>query len=75
MLNKKQFKENTAILMSEFGLTYSQAKSWLNQEPNYFTTRRIFTEKKSDKDFTEPNLAILITYLCSFWGSGTSIGN
>ena len=53
--NKEQVtKNNISILMSEFSLTYNQAKTWLEQEPNYFTIRRIFTERKSDNNLTEP---------------------
>lgn len=32
-------------LMNYFGLTVKEAKAWLEQEPNFFTSRRIFTDK------------------------------
>lgn len=47
MLGKKLVRDNMEILMYDFGLTYNQAKMWLEQEPNYFTIRRIFTDKKN----------------------------
>jgi len=44
----EQFTENNIdLLMNKFGLTYQQAKAWLENEPNYFTTRRIFTEPQN----------------------------
>ena len=49
-------KNNISVLMDEFGLTYDQAKVWLEQEPNYIPIRRKVTPWKSDEEVTEPDL-------------------
>jgi len=38
----------------EYGLTYDEAKAWLEQEPNFVPIRRKETPNKSDVDETEP---------------------
>lgn len=33
--------------LTKFGLTLDEARAWLEQEPNFFTSRRIFTDKNN----------------------------
>jgi hypothetical protein len=51
---KKLLGNSSSIHVSEktlpehlirFGLTTEEARAWLEQEPNFFTSRRIFTDK------------------------------
>lgn len=37
-----------------FGLSISQAKAWLEKEPNYLPADESLQRNKADKDFTEP---------------------
>jgi hypothetical protein len=46
----KKIKEKARLV--KLGLREHEAEAWLNQEPDF--TRRIFTQKKPDGDFTAP---------------------
>ena len=52
-------KDNMTVLM-DYGLTYNEAKAWLEQEPNYVPIRRKETPFKSDNNETEPQIVTLI---------------
>jgi hypothetical protein len=56
LLNPEKVQANETTIpeqLKKFGLTLDEAKAWLEQEPNFFTNRRIFTDKRTDEDLTE----------------------
>ena len=53
-------EDNITFLVNEFGLTNKQAKTWLEQEPNFVPIRRKETVPKSDTEETEPKLVMFI---------------
>ncbi len=50
-------------LASKFGLSLSQAKTWLKREPKY-PTDEILQRKRTDKDFTEPRFRFCYVFVC-----------
>jgi len=49
----KGIKNDNMNILLKYGLSYDDAKAWLEHEPNYIPIRQIFTEDESDKDLTE----------------------
>jgi hypothetical protein len=56
-------------LIRDFGLTANEAKTWLENEPDFHSIRRIFTGDESDEDLTEPKY--LVFGYCFVWTTST----
>jgi hypothetical protein len=52
LIGENQSKE-TPEQLRKFGLTTTEAKAWLKQEPNYIPTDDFLHRKRTDGDLTE----------------------
>ena len=57
---KEYIKITTPDQLIRYGLTPDEAEAWFRNEPDFQSTRRIFTDNKSDEDFTEPIMMVCL---------------
>jgi hypothetical protein len=55
MLGKPEKDEDALSKLIRLGLTPNEAKTWLENEPNFIPSDEFLQRKKSDGDFTLPD--------------------